>query len=894
MYRRNIDFHMIGNIPNSILEASPLESFSHTFVEQRLGAVLLIDADALPTDKLLMLASEGTEMFIIANEDYRGNLMCTFACHENVTISASSSVDLMYNFQQWQLRWKRKLDAWQTEHYLDTVINSSPNLIWFKDIKGIHEKVNDSFCQTVKKRREQIEGSLHAYIWDVEEEGPDCIASDEHAIQSRTTCTSDETVQTGDAERLLIAYKTPLFDRDGSVMGTVGIGVDVTAERTYASELAKKSDFLDTVFSSVDCGVLCHSFDGTRIYNINTAALEMLGYRSREEMLEDGFNIIAPTVVEEDKDALRQAIHSLKKVSDSIGISYSVKHKNGKLRHIIGNVKLIELNGEVVYQRFLLDCTDQRQQEKENERRQMELIHALSVEYLLVYFFDLRSQEGTLLRDPEGIGKILGARGSSLRDVVGTLIDKYVIDEDKEMIQFALSTENLREELANDKVYSVGFRAQTPSGDERFYQLKAVKAGTWDGHYGIAIGMSDIDCKVRTEMKKNTLLEESLQAANQASIAKSTFLSNMSHDIRTPMNAVIGFTTLAIRHSDNSKRVNTYLSKILESSKLMLQLINDVLDMTHIESGRMLLEEVPCSLNSILQNLRNIMLASIQEKQLELYMELIEVSEDTILCDELRLSQILLNLLSNAVKYSREGGTISVRVCELQSTRAGYGTYEFSIEDNGIGMSNDFLPHIFEPFERERNSTISGIQGTGLGMAIVKNIIDMMGGTITVQSEKGIGTTFTVTLTFKMDDKPIETEQVAAAEISSLSHTHVLVAEDNELNQEIILATLEEAGISADIAENGAVAVEMLLSSRPDYYSLVLMDIQMPVMNGYEAIKAIRASGRVDLEKIPIFAVTANAFEEDKQKAINCGMNGHIAKPIDIKNLLNTLDQVLK
>ncbi len=488
---------------------------------------------------------------------------------------------------------------------------------------------------------------------------------------------------------------------------------------------------------------------------------------------------------------------------------------------------------------------------------------------------------------------------------------------------------------------------------------------------------------------------------------------------------------------ERTDQVEEYLKKILTSGNHLVSLINDVLDMSRIESGKMRLDETLCSLPDILHGLRSIVQADIRAKQLDLYIDTVDVIDEDIYCDKLRLNQVLLNLLGNSIKYTPAGGIVSVRISERPGAPAGYANYEFCIKDTGIGMSPEFVAHIFEPFERERNSTISDIQGTGLGMAITKNIVDMMNGSIMVKSDQGMGTEFIVSLTFRLssapkepvtipalkncralvvdddfntcdsvtymlqqiglraewtlsgreavlrtqqaisrgdsyhiyvidwlmpdmngvevarrirkavgDDVPIiiltaydwsdiEEEALEAgvtafcgkplflSELKSCLHGvaaaraaggpfqeedaeaqpspqppktrsgHILLAEDNELNQEIATAILGEAGFTTEVASNGQLAVDMLQRSQPGYYNLILMDVQMPVMDGYAATQAIRALDNRELASIPILAMTANAFEEDRQTALKSGMNGHIAKPINIDTLFKTLDSIL-
>mgnify|MGYP002287993206 FL=1 len=528
----------------------------------------------------------------------------------------------------------------------------------------------------------------------------------------------------------------------------------------------------------------------------------------------------------------------------------------------------------------------------------------------------------------------------------------------------------------------------------------------------------------------NAKLQVAVEKAESANRAKSTFLSNMSHDIRTPMNAIIGFTTLALSNIDDTDRVKDYLGKTLASSNHLLSLINDVLDMSRIESGKIHLEEVEVNLSDVLHDLKTIVSGQIYAKQLKLYMDAMDVTDEDVYCDKTRLNQILLNLLSNAIKFTPAGGTVSVRVRQLAGKVRGCGQYEFRIKDNGIGMSQEFAQKIFEPFERERTSTVSRIQGTGLGMAITKNIVDMMGGTIEVQTAQGKGTEFTVCVPMRAqteqrpvekiteleglkalvvdddfntcdsvtkmlvkvgmraewtlsgkeavlrarqsiemsdvyhayiidwrlpdmngievtrqirslhDDTPIiiltaydwsdiEVEAKAAGVtafcakpmfMSDLRETlmsalgqkpadavqrllpeknadfkgkHILLVEDNELNREIAQEILREYGFLVDSAENGAVAVEKVSTAAPGSYDLVLMDVQMPIMDGYTATRKIRALDDPARAKLPILAMTANAFDEDRRNALESGMNGFLSKPIVIDDLVQELRKIL-
>ena len=1051
MYHCHLRFYFLSHQPElfaPLKEMPPLAAFTHEFregekPERNLTAkadVILADLQDEDTDhvikELKAWKKAEAQLIVLIRKDQLESLTDFLPEIADIWMLPITEAELRFRFLRWQQDCKMRKDYWQASHYLESVINSSPSLIWYKDKNGIHEKVNDSFCATVGKTKAQVEGRGHAYIWDVEQDDPACIESERIVMETKKTCVSEEIIQTGEGLRTLSTYKSPLYDLDGSVMGTVGLAIDVTKEQAYAQELIRKNQTLEMLFTTMDCGIMCHSLDGSQIVSINPAALEILGYDSAEAMIRDGFDLVASTVFESDKAKLQQKIRSLKKVGDSVSVEYRVGHADGKVLHVMGNIKLIEENGTLLYQRYLLDCTAQKNREEqarlEAERRQMELIYALCVEYNLVCSFDLKTGKGSVLRSGEcknGILEAIFSEGElSLEECMERYIEAGVYGEDKDTLRQALSCRHLEEALSEGLIYSINFRTVC-CGELRYFQAKVARTDDWRTNHGIVLGFRSIDEETRSDREKTELLENALAQANRASKAKSTFLSNMSHDIRTPMNAIIGFTTLAITHIDHQNQVEEYLKKIMTSGNHLLSLINDILDMSHIESGKIHLEEEPCSLPDILHELRNIIQADVHAKQLDLYMDAVDIRHEEICCDRLRLNQVLLNLLGNAIKYTPTGGMVSLKVIEKAESLAGFANYEFHVKDTGIGMSEEFVSHIFEPFERERNSTISGIQGTGLGMAITKNIVDMMNGSITVKSTQNVGTECVVSLALRLatgekeepdipelkgfralvvdddfntcdsvttmlqqigmraewtlsgkeavlrtrqsvmrddryfvyiidwllpdmngievarrvrkemgEDVPIivltaydwsdiEDEARAAGvtafcskplffselhrclhsivnadkvcsktdvEIQRNLHSgRILLAEDNELNQEIALAILEEAGFTVDVAGNGQIAVDMLKKSEPGYYQVILMDIQMPVMSGHEAAKAIRELENKELSSIPILAMTANAFEEDKKEALRNGMNGHIAKPIDIDKLMSTLDEVL-
>ena len=384
-------------------------------------------------------------------------------------------------------------------------------------------------------------------------------------------------------------------------------------------------------------------------------------------------------------------------------------------------------------------------------------------------------------------------------------------------------------------------------------------------------------------------LHNALEEAERANRAKTTFLNSMSHDIRTPMNAIIGFTALAQSHSSDPEQVQDYLGKIMTASQHLLSLINDVLDMSRIESGKVYMEEKPVHLPGLLRDLQTITQPNAEAKQLQLTFET-DLTDEDVLADRLRLNQVLLNLLSNAVKFTPPGGAVTVRVVQKPSAAAGFAEYAFSVQDTGIGMSKAFQQHLFEAFAREEKDTVRRTQGTGLGMAITKNLVDLMHGTITVDSTEGEGSTFTVTLRFAVTEPAAE--EAARPQVSFAGRS-ILLVEDNPLNQEIAQTILREQGFTVQVADNGARALATLQTAPAGTFDLILMDIQMPVMDGYETTRRIRALDDPAKARVPILAMTANAFEEDRRAALEAGMNGHLAKPVEMPKLLEAMGQVL-
>ena len=391
-------------------------------------------------------------------------------------------------------------------------------------------------------------------------------------------------------------------------------------------------------------------------------------------------------------------------------------------------------------------------------------------------------------------------------------------------------------------------------------------------------------------------LRVDLKAAEQASEAKSTFLSNMSHDIRTPLNAIIGYARIAEDEELTEEELKEYLKKIGVSGQQLLELVNDILEMSRIENGKMQLAEEPDDIVQIVEDMHVMFDDQMKSKNLQFVTDTSGVENRFVVCDRVRMNRILINLISNSYKFTPEGGRIDVILAEKSGEAgASAGEYELRVKDTGIGMTEEFASHVFDSFERERSSTVSGIQGTGLGMAITKNLIELMGGTIGVETEVNKGTEFIIGLQLQKAEKSAVIDEAANASYAEecACGRRILLAEDVEINREIAVHLLESMGLCVDTAADGQEAVDVMRGSEPGYYDAILMDIQMPVMDGYEAAKAIRAIPDPKLSEVPIIAVTANAFAEDRQRAIDAGMNGHVAKPMDPSELKKELSRVL-
>ncbi len=535
---------------------------------------------------------------------------------------------------------------------------------------------------------------------------------------------------------------------------------------------------------------------------------------------------------------------------------------------------------------------------------QLEMIQCLASDYETCYYVDLEAGMFDILRMSEYMEKRFRRTfevflNYDYEKAYRSFVDRDVAPQDKNMLIDLMSAENVIHHLKEKESYSVRFLARGENDELIHSMLKWVRVS--NDPTKVILGQANVEEEFKESERQKKFLEDALDQARHANEAKSTFLSNMSHDIRTPMNAIIGYTEIAQVHVDDEKKVSECLGKIMVASKHLLDLLNNVLDMSRIESGRARLLEEDYRISELIHDIWTIEGGAIQDKNINYSINMSELKDDAVVCDKLRMKQMLLNFVNNAVKYTPYGGDISITVSQKKAVLPDYSRYEVRVKDSGIGMSEEFQKRLFMPFEREQSSTQSGIEGTGLGMSLAKNILDMIGGTVSVKSEKGVGTEFIITFDLKrqtyrnMADK-IEIEYVQNSDASAIKEQmklqkggNILLVEDNLLNREIAREILEEAGFTVREVEDGDLAVEEMMRAKPGDYDLVLMDIQMPTMNGYEATKEIRKLKDPDISRIPIVAMTANAFEEDRQRAKESGMNGFITKPVVIEKLLEEI-----
>lgn len=568
----------------------------------------------------------------------------------------------------------------------------------------------------------------------------------------------------------------------------------------------------------------------------------------------------------------------------------TIPNENG-FKHFLARAIRLSYDEEhfkIILGFYSIDEIIKKEQEIELQR---EIITGLGKEYFSVLAVDLDKDQVFSYRESEENGRIISDFCRECDNRWSKIIPSYakvmVSDNTNGEFEKQLGLEALR---SQEKDFSMTYEFKSETGIN-YHQVRVAYVKKKDGTRMAVVGTRNIDSLIKKERMQEEKLKKAYDAAKSANKAKTEFLNNMSHDIRTPMNVILGYNQLMKSLLTEPKQLD-YQKKIEQSGKLLLSIINNVLDMARIESGNMKVDENFEIVGEVVDEILSTFSSEAEEKGIHLSSS-VQVTHKNILCDSTKIRKIYVNLVSNAIKYTPSGGNITITVEELPCEKEGYMKVKSEIKDTGIGMSKEYLPTLFEPFSREHNTTTGKVGGTGLGMAIVKKMVDLMGGSIEVESEPGKGTIFTFTLMHKIADKKYYSRKIETAEssdsVEKLRGKHVLLAEDNNLNAEIAVAVLEKTGLVIDRVEDGIQCVSRIEQLPSETYDLILMDIQMPNMDGYKATQCIRHLNDKKKAEIPIIAMTANAFEEDKKRAIDAGMNGHIAKPVEIDKLVSEI-----
>ncbi len=594
-------------------------------------------------------------------------------------------------------------------------------------------------------------------------------------------------------------------------------------------------------------------------------------------------------------------------------VEYRIIRRDGALRWIedYGHFIRSEAMGDVFYV-FLADATEKtesrrrerehllrekEQSDRERDRmnrehdRQLEVIEGLGASYDSIFYADLEKDKILPYRLSSRTEDLFISPSRTLdyAKCLQQYILRWVHPDDRERVVRETETDYARRRLAEESAYCINYRV-LDGGETQYLQLRFINVGQGDRPRQLVLGCRRMDEELRRELEQKQILEEALHQANASISAKNTFLSNMSHDMRTPLNAIFGFTALA-RNSlarggaESRGAMEGYLNRIEDASRQLLDLIDKVLTLSWMDTKEARAEESPCCLGEILEEVRDFLLPQAREKSIDFTLDCSGVRHDAVYADREKLSQLVMYLANNAVTYTPAGGSVSITAAEAKELPHAASVYRIAVRDTGVGIGPDFLQQIFEPFTRERNTTLSGIHGVGLGLTIAKNLADLLGGAIEVSSAVDHGSTFTVTLRLR-------TQHAEAAEEDTEPPAchRILVVEDNELNREIEVEVLTTLGFEVDTAEDGSIAVERLRSG--ERWDMILMDIQMPVMDGWTATRTIRALPDPDLAGIPIVALSANVFESDIQTSLDAGMDAHLAKPVDVPELLRTIKEI--
>lgn len=664
-------------------------------------------------------------------------------------------------------------------------------------------------------------------------------------------------------------------------------------------------------------GFLIYHADGEEeIIYANRALLRIFGCDTLSEFRSHTHNSFRGVVHAEDLDEIERSIaEQIANSQDDLDyVEYRIVRKDGVIRWVEDYGHLVRTELGNIFYVFIGDATEKVErrlheknelmstiEEYDKERtlirqehlRRLEVIEGLSVNYVSILYADLDSDK--IL--PYRYSRRIECQFESKQDVrpYSQIIDGYakqwVHPDDKALFLRHTSVDYIRSHLKNKETFYFNYR-YIENGETKYLQMRIVDVGSSGRISQVVMGIRAIDDEILQEVKQKQILQDALNTARVAEVAKNAFLSNMSHDMRTPLNAILGYLALAKNSLDSRDRLIEYLGKIETAGRQILDLVEKVLEFSYTESQDAKVSDDECNLADLVKEIYEALQPSFEQKDITFVLDTKKVNHLHVYADREKLKKILRHLIGNAVKYT-DKGNVSVTLLENKAIN-GFAMYRFEIKDTGIGINPDVLDKIFAPFERENNTTMSGIYGAGLGLTICKQLVEMLGGTIEVVSKPKKGSTFSVNLSLRILDEETAKTGDRDEAYDRLQGRRILLAEDNEINREIETEILQNFGFVVDTAENGKIAVEKMRASRPGEYDVVLMDIQMPVMDGREATQAIRALGEERFKNIPIIALSANAFESDKRASMESGMNEHLPKPLDVDLLLKTIAELLK
>ena len=609
--------------------------------------------------------------------------------------------------------------------------------------------------------------------------------------------------------------------------------------------------------------------------------------------------------IRKDKENAQKAMDADRRILETgIGTEYVIEENQDGVKEYLQLIKRPVYDGDGNVNGIIAlinNVTDYQLLKQELEKRAKTdeyMITAMAADYRSIYYADLDTDECLCVRAASNTHeKMWEGRNFSFINGFTEYAEHCVAESDREAFLDFIEPDNIRAGLANEAMISHRYLS-VREGVEKYEMLRIAGVRLIEERYdhtvhGIAAGFSDVDSETREQMDQNRALSEALKQAKEANAAKTSFLNSMSHEIRTPMNAIIGLDNIALRDPNISQTTRRELEKIGSSARHLLSLINDILDMSRIESGRMELKAEEFSFHEMIEQINTIINGQCEDKRLTYEYRMIGSTDEYFIGDDLRLKQIILNVLGNAVKFTDSPGTVTFTV-EQSSSEDETRVLHFTMRDTGVGMDEEFIPKLFEAFSQEDATTTNRYGGSGLGMAITKNMVDLMGGTITVESEKGRGTTFMVEVPLSSAHHVDAPKEAGSAEqVANVAGLHLLIVEDMELNAEILADLLEMEDITSEWAQNGRIGVETFAQCDEGHFDAILMDMRMPVMDGLSATREIRKLDRPDATRIPIIALTANAFEEDVRQCLEAGMDAHISKPVDIDLLKNILGKIL-